>query len=155
MFGVPLAPGPESVLFGRLTGIRDFVLGAYLWKRTGELEAARKQQGARLGLLKNQYGHNVNGEAVKGATTTANVGALGINGSGSAQAEGVAEEVALSNLRSALWLGLVCDLVDVVSVTASWIGGNPISVLGEVSIGGGAALFVAIAGQALWSMRRL
>src|ERR1700761_2016641 len=51
LWGVPLAAGPESVLFGRMVGVRDFVLGAYLWRRAGELEKANTHaSGSQLGV---------------------------------------------------------------------------------------------------------
>lgn len=153
IWGVPLAAGPESVLFARMAGIRDFVLGAYLWKRTGDVEKVRKigaqeGMGVRTGLLGKTSGFG--GQA--GATTTAAESRL-IDAH--AEAETAQDDQALSNIRSALWLGLVCDLVDLASVGIGFIEGNPISGMGEFCIGGGAALFAAVAGQALWAGRRV
>ncbi|KIW76377.1 hypothetical protein Z517_11123 [Fonsecaea pedrosoi CBS 271.37] len=44
LFGIPLAPGPEGVLLGRMVGVRDVVLGAYLWKRVRGVEQEQQQQ---------------------------------------------------------------------------------------------------------------
>ncbi|KAJ9603531.1 hypothetical protein H2200_011717 [Cladophialophora chaetospira] len=141
IWGVPLAAGGESVLFGRMVGIRDFVLGAYLWKRTAEGEKVWKRVGdsaTKSPLLKNSSA-DVSGIPAFAQSSTA-------DGS---------QETAMANVRSALWLGLICDLVDVVSVGACWVEGVPISGMGEFCIGGGAVLFSAIAGQWLFAGRRV
>ncbi|KIW68959.1 hypothetical protein PV04_04870 [Phialophora macrospora] len=158
MWGVPLAAGGESALFGRMVGVRDFVLGAYLWRRVGDVERATKTTADapfRESLLRKPAG---GAAAAAGGEDGGAGGAKGIPAF--AQSSEAAVSVspidhATSNLRSALWLGLICDLVDLVSVGACWVEGNPISAMGELSIGGGAALFAAVAGQALWAGRRV
>jgi len=39
LVGVPIVP--ESMVLGRMLGIRDFVLGAYLWKTIRDWEASK------------------------------------------------------------------------------------------------------------------
>lgn len=146
IWGVPLAAGPESVLFGRMVGVRDFVLGAYLWKRVRDYEKnASALGGGGLGndsssrpLLK-----TATGAAAPGSVET---GVLSLSQQ---------QEHAAATLKSAVWLGLLCDLVDFAGVGVAWVAGDPISPLGEVCIGGGAAIFAAVAGQYLWMSRRV
>lgn len=124
--------------------MRDFVLGAYLWKRVGEASATGATGGGSgSGGLKTPLLKTATG------TTTGVIGQQEEDGEGM-----ISPEHAASTLRSAVTLGLVCDLVDLASVAVCWVEGSPISGLGEVCIGGGAAMFAAIAGQYLWVSRR-
>ncbi len=146
MWGVPLAAGGESLLFTRMAGVRDFVIGAYLWRRVGEVDKARKlvADGSTRESLLNKSGSAENGR-LAGIPSFA----------GTTEIAGVQDDAAIANVRSALWLGLVVDLVDIASVGACWVEGVPISGMGEIFIGGGALLFSAVAGQWLWAGRRI
>ncbi|KAK5937290.1 hypothetical protein PMZ80_010590, partial [Knufia obscura] len=57
------------------------------------------------------------------------------------------------NLGVALWLGLVCDAVDVASSIACAMEGN-LSDMAKLSVGAGAALFAAISAQQLRSLKK-
>jgi len=159
LWGVPVAAGGEAVLFGRMVGVRDFVLGAYLWRRIGEVEKSKANmlegsgsggQGVRTGLLNK---HPIPGGMEASTASVLPNDEMGYGGSTITAVQ--QHETAVSNVRSALWLGLICDLADIASVGMCWVEGSPISALGEFCIGGGAAVFVAIAGQFLWVGRRI
>jgi hypothetical protein len=133
-----------------MVGVRDFVLGAYLWRTVGDVERVKKAKAEaplRESLLRKPGG--------AAAGDVSGIPSLGFAQSGETVVAAAPIDHATSNLRSALWLGLICDLADLVSVGACWVEGNPISAMGEFSIGGGAALFAAVAGQALWAGRRV
>ncbi|KIX00620.1 uncharacterized protein Z518_09685 [Rhinocladiella mackenziei CBS 650.93] len=145
LVGVSVAP--EAVVFARLVGIRDFVLGAYLWKRVREWEAAQTVGGTesqRAPLIHKrtsglEYGNITSGipqtvpnsEAFEGPTTTT-----------------LRQNMCNENLRSAVWLGLICDGVDIASCLVCTIEGN-LSDLAKITLGGGAFVAAAIGPQHL------
>jgi hypothetical protein len=132
LFGVPLSTaGSEALLYGRLFGIRDLVIGAYLWKRLNALELAR----SNTANIKAQDG--VTKPLINDATSSP-----------------VSVHHAEENVGAALWLGLIVDLTDIGSVAITQLSGSPISLLGEISLGGGAAVFSGLAGWWLINARR-
>jgi hypothetical protein len=140
-----------------MVGVREFVLGAYLWRTIGDVERVKKAKAEapfKESLLRKPGGAAAAGEE-RGAGGVSGIPSLGFAQSGETVVAAAPIDHATSNLRSALWLGLICDLADLVSVGACWVEGNPISAMGEFSIGGGAALLAAVAGQALWAGRRV
>ncbi|OAP65602.1 hypothetical protein AYL99_01574 [Fonsecaea erecta] len=146
LFGLPLAPGPEGVLLGRMTGVRDLVLGAYLWKRVrGWEDVAGKRgdvgTGSKAPLLSSNS--NNNNKDPTGSYTTATSAVTTTGGDDPANKMAslqLAERD--SALRSAVWLGLVVDAIDAGSVVVGCLpgvgGGDPLSDLAKVTVGGGA-----------------
>ena len=148
LFGVVVSP--ESMILGRMTGIRDLVLGAYLWKRVRDWEEAKIRPeigiiGHRQPLIPKIFSpeDGINAPEVRqGEHESRRLTGARQNTS-----------VSTSNVASALWLGLITDGVDVASCIVCSIEGN-LSTLAQVSLGGGAVLFTAIAAQHMLIMRR-
>ncbi|OAL39612.1 hypothetical protein AYO20_01009 [Fonsecaea nubica] len=187
LFGIPLAPGPEGVLLGRMVGVRDVVLGAYLWKRVRGLEQEQQQQhedgevgsmaksgapvaaGAgeeRLTRTPLLFNNKVNSSVVGGVDVSkdGNTSLSSGVGTGLEQGHGHGIGGGLAALRlaeresalhSAVWLGLVVDTIDVASVLVGSLGGgDPLSDLAKVTVGGGGLVFALIAGQHLLAHQR-
>lgn len=154
LVGVPIVP--ESMILSRMVGIRDFVLGAYLWKRTSEWE--------RVAAASSASGVGVDAPLLtKDPAATTPEGGLcggperpeGETGGGPTLTpiRGQEMENAESALRSALWLGLVCDAVDIASMLVCSLEGN-LSDLAKAAIGVGGGVAAAIAAQHLIAMRK-
>ncbi|KIW27770.1 uncharacterized protein PV07_07478 [Cladophialophora immunda] len=179
LFGIPLAPGPEGVLLGRMTGVRDIVLGAYLWKTVRGWEEVAKgdagADGSRAPLLFNNKassGVNTTAPTIKKGASTAPALPRDISpqspvlptglehGRGLGGGDGYASLASLqlaereSALRAAVWLGLVVDTIDAGSVIVGSLQGSPLSDLAKVTVGAGAVVFALIAGQHLVAHRR-
>ncbi|KIX95310.1 uncharacterized protein Z520_08827 [Fonsecaea multimorphosa CBS 102226] len=176
LFGIPLGTGPEGVLLGRMAGVRDIVLGAYLWKRVrgweevannkadGVVGADRAVMGGgrdmgRTPLLFNKDG---DGDGI-GATSPSpppptNPSSVFPRGREQGPGHGGNKHLQMaereSALRSAVWLGLVVDTIDCGSVIVGSLQGEPLSDLAKVTVGGGAVVFALIAGQHLVSSSR-
>ncbi|EXJ73863.1 uncharacterized protein A1O5_03625 [Cladophialophora psammophila CBS 110553] len=184
LFGIPLAPGAaEAVLLGRMTGVRDLVLGAYLWKRVrecdGEVAKKKAKKGeeeagagaddpSRMPLLFNKVSSGTTTAATKkdregdrnaappardSVSQPPDLTAGLEHGHGpdgpTTTLAGLRLAQSQSALRSAVWLGLVVDTIDMASVIFCALEGNPLSDLAKVTVGGGAAVFVLIAAQYL------
>ncbi|KIW89597.1 uncharacterized protein Z519_09753 [Cladophialophora bantiana CBS 173.52] len=188
LFGIPLAPGgAEAVLLGRMTGVRDLVLGAYLWKRVrecdGEVGKKNEKEGeeetgtgeddpSRTPLLFSKFSSGTTITAIqKDRKEDRNAAASardsvsqppdltaglehGQGPDGPTTLAGLRLAQRESALRSAVWLGLIVDTIDMASVIFCSLEGNPLSDLAKVTVGGGAAVFVLIAAQYLVAHRR-
>ncbi|KAH0846001.1 hypothetical protein FOPE_12464 [Fonsecaea pedrosoi] len=178
LFGIPLAPGPEGVLLGRMVGVRDVVLGAYLWKRVRGVEQEQQQQqheDAEVGSMAKSGSpvaagageerltrtpllfNKVNSSVAGGVDVSKDGNGNGDAGNYSSLSSGVSGGLAAlrlaereSALHSAVWLGLVVDTIDVASVLVGSLGGgDPLSDLAKVTVGAGGLVFALIAGQHL------
>jgi len=147
LFG--LAMSPESSLLARLFGSRDFVLGAYLWKTVREWDASPGKQpqggdGVREGLLSR------NTASGHGSHTAAKTDGLP---SFAQEQENVVpiQVVRHNNVATAVWLGVLCDGIDILSATFCLFERN-VSELAFLELGG-TALVLTAAG--LWQLRVL
>ncbi|KEF62913.1 uncharacterized protein A1O9_00887 [Exophiala aquamarina CBS 119918] len=145
LFG--LAMSPESSLLARLFGSRDFVVGAYLWKTAREWDTSQVQQlqgeeGVREGLLsRTDSSSHGSGTAAKSD---------GVPGFAQDQGNYISTAtVRHNNVTTALWLGVACDAVDILSATVCLIERN-ISDLAFLELGS-AALVLTAAG--LWQLK--
>lgn len=157
LFGVPMAP--EASILARLFGSRDLVLGAYLWKTVREWDASRHQSqdegGARDGLLSGNR-TTVQGSHVTGVGAST-IGAK-IDGvpkfAGLEQKQGQVVSMSTvrhNNVATALWLGVACDAVDILSCGVSLLEGN-ISDMAFLELGGAAVILTA---AGLWQLNVL
>ena len=144
-WGVPLAAGAESLHYARMFGVRDFILGAYLWKRLGDSERARARQGTDVtkGLLNKSAGMRGTDQTSSSAIPDA------------AETTDLEHTTVSCNLSSAVFIGMIVDIVDAISVSLLWMEGTPLSVKAEILVGGGAVLFAAIGAQYLLASRRV
>lgn len=161
LFGLPLAP--EASVFVRLFGARDFVIGAYLWKtvRDWDISQGSSRQdgdgggdgdGVRDGLLARPTTISARGGDAAAAAALKDSGIPKSVGLESSQAKTVSMSTIRHNdVATALWLGIVCDAIDVVSYAACLIEGNVTSMAG-VELGG-SAVVLTVAG--LWQLNVL
>jgi len=155
VFGIPISP--EATIIARLFGIRDFVLGAYLWKVVRDWDATRGNGGH---TVTSNLPTDIQQRPLIPKGSTATIGqADKITGSSllestdpSAQIQTITT-IRRNNLCTALWLGLACDGVDVASSIVCTIEGN-LSDMAKIGVGAGAALFSAIAAQQLRRLKR-
>lgn len=150
VFGVPISP--DGTIIARLLGIREFVLGAYLWKANRDRNTLLAQ-GTGNGISKN------NGTAQERllkpkpssiATSQASPSISTSSGGPNTRINDMQtmEIIHRSKLTIALWLGVIVDCVDVFSCIACILEGN-LSDLAKVSFGVGAVAFAAIGAQQL------
>lgn len=147
LFG--LAMSPEASMLARMFGARDFVVGAYLWKTVREWDGSPAQQrqgeaGVRDGLLSR---NTPSGQGSGVAAKTDGVPRF------AQEQEHVVPMATVrhNNVATALWLGVACDAVDILSATVCLLERN-ISDLAFLELGG-AALVLTAAG--LWQLKVL
>ena len=136
LFG--LAMSTESSMLARLFGSRDLVLGYYLWKTVKDW-----QHSPRKSTI-----------APSGSERTPLVGNAGKNNTDDGQAGTLVsvDTVAKQNVITAVWLGLACDAIDVVSVAACALEGN-LEMPAVVSIGSAGAVLTSLAAWQVWALR--
>jgi hypothetical protein len=117
---------PSLALYSRLTGIRDFAVGALLYTAIPTTQEQRQKNNA------NHDDNDAPGKPLLGGEIT-------VNGEG------------MHEVKRALMAGIVVDAVDVVSIMACFAEGN-LDIKGVGMAGGGAALFCI---WGIWCLRGL
>lgn len=133
------APGLTSL--ARLFGVRDMVMGGYLWTSLSSFEsstpATRHISAADAKMAASE---------VEPLTSDRQASHVAI--------EELEQYSATRQLRHAIWLGLMCDSVDVCGGLACFLE-NGMSGQAMVLVYGGAALFASIGAIGLRAMRWL
>lgn len=124
LFGIPLES--NVAIIARLFGIRDFLLGLYLWRSTSA------------------YVPNSLANPLK---------PINVSSSNEDIECKIIERVRRRDLEVALGFGLICDAVDVASSTVCILEGN-LTDLAKVGVVGGAVIFAAIGAWQLRVLRR-
>lgn len=145
VFGVSISP--EGTIIARLLGIREFVVGAYLWKANQDRNAylakdtrvrkAETNGTAQERLLNSKPSEIATGRANNGVAASGRGLNVGLDDTQTI------DSVLRDKLNAALWLNVIIDCVDVFSSIACMLEGT-MSDLAKVSFGGGAVLFAAI-----------
>jgi len=155
VFGIHISP--EATIIARLFGIRDFVLGAYLWKAVRDWAKVR---GRGTHTTSRSLATEIQQRPLIPKDSTTPIGqadrGTGISHLDSSDPSAQIQTITTirhNNLCTALWLGLVCDGVDVASSIVCTIEGN-LSDMAKIGVGAGAALFTAIAAQQLHRLKR-
>lgn len=162
LFGLPM--GPEASVFARLFGARDFVLGAYLWKTVRDwdrdISRGSGQDGDGVGVRSGLLARPTTTPARGSDTADLSASSPFAKSDGIPRFVGLepsqAKTVLVSTVRhndvaTALWLGVACDAIDVVSYAACLVEGN-VTTMAGVELGG-AAVILTVAG--LWQLNVL
>lgn len=145
LFGVSMLA--ETSVLARLFGSRELVVGAYLWKTVSDWQDAGKVAAAAAGgsertpLVGNATGHGDGSRKAGGDVRVP----------GQAEAWVSVETAAKPTVAAAIWLGMVCDAIDVVSVAACAWEGN-VDTFAILNIGGAGATFALLAAWQLFSL---
>lgn len=133
------APGLSAL--ARLFGVRDMVMGGYLWTSLSGLESSTSKT------------RNIG--ATDGKVATAESEPLSSHGrTGHVASDEVERYSATRQLRHAIWLGLICDSVDVFGGLACFLESG-MGWQAIVLVYGGAALFASIGIAGVRAMREL
>jgi hypothetical protein len=154
LFGVPMAP--EASILARLFGSRDLVLGAYLWKTVSEWDATRRQsqdEGGVRDVLLSRNTTTVQGSNAPGVSASSIAakidGVPNFAGLGQEQGHVVSmSTVRQNNVATALWLGVACDALDVLSCGVGLLEGS-LSDMAVLELGGAAVILTA---AGLWQL---
>jgi hypothetical protein len=120
LFGIP--SNAESLIIARLFGVRDLVIGAYLWTSLGNVSSSTSQTES------DDAGEN---ETLKDPPD-----ALALD-------EKTKAFWLTRQVRHALWLGVICDAVDACSSIAAVLDGS-MSGRAIPLVGGGAVVFTLL-----------
>lgn len=136
-------------VIGRLFGVRDAVMGGYLWLA---LSKYKNLVDGREGV-KGEHGTvKADGERQPLNGSTASVSTMLDSGDVGAAVTTSEDSIELHQLKTALWIGVICDTVDVAS-SLICLADGAMSTRGLVLTTAGAATFACIGSVGLRAIR--